>query len=137
MESKDSSTRFARSECPILGTPGELLHPRTPRTASRRILSETERSAVESKDGPCCVYMVRCEGDWIYTGVSVDPQRRLNEHQHGGSRFTKGHRAIELLWTESHPTRPAAERRERQLKRWTRRKKLALAAGDLELLKRL
>jgi predicted GIY-YIG superfamily endonuclease len=38
---------------------------------------------------------------------------------------------------EPFATRPDAERRERQLKGWTRRKKLALARGNLDLLKTL
>ncbi|MGD8454465.1 MAG: hypothetical protein PVJ57_21840 [Phycisphaerae bacterium] len=42
-----------------------------------------------------------------------------------------------LLYTEPQPNQHEAERRERQLKGWTRAKKLALAAGDLDPLKRL
>jgi predicted GIY-YIG superfamily endonuclease len=38
---------------------------------------------------------------------------------------------------ECPETRNGASRRERQLKRWTRRKKEALIEGDLELLKKL
>jgi predicted GIY-YIG superfamily endonuclease len=41
------------------------------------------------------------------------------------------------LYKEMQATRFAAETRERQIKGWTRAKKLALAAGDMDLLKRL
>jgi predicted GIY-YIG superfamily endonuclease len=44
---------------------------------------------------------------------------------------------VQLVYSELHADRPAALRRERQLKRWTRAKKEALIAGDLALLKRL
>jgi predicted GIY-YIG superfamily endonuclease len=42
-----------------------------------------------------------------------------------------------VIHVEVCPSRPQAERRERQLKGWTRAKKWALAEGDFELLKQL
>jgi len=63
--------------------------------------------------------------------------RRFAERRRGGSRFTQAYPARRLLYTEVQPNQHEAERRERQLKGWTRSKNLALAAGDLDLLKRL
>ena len=35
------------------------------------------------------VYMVRAENGHLYTGISVDPQRRFEQHQRGkGARFS-------------------------------------------------
>jgi predicted GIY-YIG superfamily endonuclease len=42
-----------------------------------------------------------------------------------------------MVYAEEHPTSVHAERREIQLKRWSRAKKEALIAKDLQLLKRL
>jgi len=42
-----------------------------------------------------------------------------------------------VIHVEAFGTRTGAERRERQLKRWNRAKKLALTRGDFALLKRL
>ena len=42
-----------------------------------------------------------------------------------------------ILFSESHPDRSSALRRERQLKKWSRAKKLALAGGNLDQLHRL
>jgi predicted GIY-YIG superfamily endonuclease len=42
-----------------------------------------------------------------------------------------------LVFSEEHASVLAAIARERQLKRWTTKKKLALIAGDLALLKQL
>jgi putative endonuclease len=41
------------------------------------------------------------------------------------------------VYSEDHKNVEAASARERQLKGWTRRKKEALIAGDLKLLKEL
>jgi len=42
-----------------------------------------------------------------------------------------------MIYTEEHVSLHQARERERQLKRWTRRKKEALVAGNLKALKRL
>ena len=97
------------------------------------ILSEPQR--VEGKGW--VVYILECEGGWLYTGMTGDLVRRWGEHLNGGARFTKGHHPLRVIHVEPYQTRPEAERRERQLKGWTRAKKWALANGDLELLKKL
>jgi predicted GIY-YIG superfamily endonuclease len=62
----------------------------------------------------------------------------LERHKDGLAAFyTAVRRPVTLIYSEPHPTRAAAVRRERQLKRWTRRKKDALARGDLVALRRL
>ena len=76
------------------------------------------------------VYMVACSNGALYTGVTTDPQRRLREHQHAGSRYTSYNPALGLAYTESCPSRSAALKREAQIKRRTRRQKLALIRGD-------
>lgn len=84
------------------------------------------------------VYMLECADGSIYTGITNDMERRWQEHcSEAGSKYTGSHRAVKLLWTELHDDWKSAEKREAQLKRWTRRKKLALASGDLALLKKL
>ncbi len=44
---------------------------------------------------------------------------------------------VELLYSEPYPDRSSAIKRERQLKRWSHAKKLALINGDIAELKRL
>ena len=63
------------------------------------------------------------------------PQRGVLRWRNG--HYTRTNPPLRVAFTELHPTRASAEVRERQLKRWTRRKKQALIAGDLALLKRL
>jgi len=65
-------------------------------------------------------------------------RHRLERHEDGSAcAFTRHRRPVSLVYSEEHPTRLAGLQRERQLKRWTRAKKEALIAGDLQLLKRL
>lgn len=88
-------------------------------------------------NGMGCLHnqMFRCVN--IYRMTS-DLERRWNEHSGiQGAKYTGAHRAVQLLWTEPHMDKESAEKRETQIKRWTRRKKLALASGDPELLKKL
>jgi putative endonuclease len=63
----------------------------------------------------------------LYVGMTNDLRRRLGEHRHpDNDGFTARYNVTRLLYYESHPTRAAAFRRERQLKGWRRAKKEAL-----------
>jgi putative endonuclease len=83
------------------------------------------------------VYIVECADKKFYTGITDNVERRFKEHQRQGSHFTSYNHATKLLYKESFPDKNQAAKRERQIKGWTRRKKLALAAGNLQLLKLL
>ena len=83
------------------------------------------------------VYIIECRSGKLYTGMTGNLLRRWAEHRTGGSRFTKGDPAAFVLHVEAFPSKPAAAARERQLKGWTRAKKQAFAAGDLQRLKEL
>jgi predicted GIY-YIG superfamily endonuclease len=84
------------------------------------------------------VYILRCEDGSLYIGHTSDLEARV--HRHGTNRgpvFTRNRGQTTVVFSEFHRDIASAVARERQLKRWTRRKKEALIAGDLRLLKRL
>ena len=84
------------------------------------------------------VYILRCRNTSLYVGYTQDVEARVRAHNMGlGAAHTFKHGPVELIYSEAHPTRLAAIRRERQLKRWTRRKKEALIQGDLARLRAL
>ena len=84
------------------------------------------------------VYILLCRDGSYYVGLTNDLARRCEEHRTGrGGHYTRCTPAIRLVYREAFPSREQAEARERQIKGWTRRKKEALIAGDLMLLKRL
>jgi putative endonuclease len=81
------------------------------------------------------VYMLACEGGSIYTGITDNIGRRFSEHSDGkGGHYTNYNRPKKILYKESYNSRVSAEKREQQIKRWSRAKKLALIRGDKECL---
>lgn|SRR3989338_1361627 len=74
------------------------------------------------------VYIVRCADGTLYTGWALDVPARVKVHNAGrGARYTRARRPVRLLYSEELPTHTAAMRRERQLKKLPRARKLALA----------
>ncbi|MBL7724423.1 MAG: GIY-YIG nuclease family protein [Chitinophagaceae bacterium] len=51
-----------------------------------------------------------------YTGIALDPIKRLKEHNGGKNRFTKGDRPWKVIFTEEHSEWQAARVREKYLK---------------------
>ncbi|MFK7977851.1 MAG: GIY-YIG nuclease family protein [Halioglobus sp.] len=80
--------------------------------------------------------MLRCADGSFYTGVAVDVERRLQQHNGelaGGARYTSGRRPVELVWFEPAEDRSRAQQRESLIKKMNRREKMALA-GKAEKL---
>lgn len=73
------------------------------------------------------VYMLQCADASIYTGITTDIERRLKEHRSGrASHYTHSRGAVRMLYTERKRDRSTALRREAEIKKLTRVKKLAL-----------
>ena len=81
------------------------------------------------------VYILECKDGSLYTGVTNDLERRFKEHQKGTAHYTSYNSPKSVVYTELFPTKSEALKRESQIKSWTRRKKLALIAGDYQRLK--
>jgi putative endonuclease len=63
------------------------------------------------------VYVIESLVDQIwYTGMAKNASDRLREHNSGKNRFTKGHRAWKLIYTEQHADWKVARQREIYLK---------------------
>ena len=76
-------------------------------------------------------YILRCADGKYYTGQTDDLERRIAEHMHGGHcNFTSRRLPVELIWAADFPTREEALSSELRVKKWSRAKKEALAAGD-------
>lgn len=75
------------------------------------------------------VYILRCSDGSYYTGITRDLDRRLQEHNAGEKRaaaYTRGRRPVRLVYQEQKKNRSTAQKREAQLKRLSRREKIAL-----------
>jgi putative endonuclease len=76
-------------------------------------------------------YILACRDGSFYVGSAGDLEARLEVHQSGnGPAYTSTRLPIRLMYCEQHSTLQAAVSRERQLKHWSRAKKVALIAGD-------
>ncbi len=74
------------------------------------------------------VYLLtNAEGSLIYTGITNDLKRRLQQHRSGrGGRFTRAFRIYKLLYYEIRESKKQAMSRELQIKRSGRKKKIEL-----------
>ena len=78
------------------------------------------------------VYIVRCADNTLYTGITTDIRRRLDEHNgmnNRGAKFTRTRRPVALVHMESYPTRSKAYQREWRIKRLSKAEKEVLVAN--------
>ncbi len=76
------------------------------------------------------VYLLRCGDGSLYTGWTVDVERRLARHRAGvASRYTASRLPVDLALAIPMPDRTAARREEARIKRLSRGEKLALLAA--------
>ena len=83
------------------------------------------------------LYILKCQKDVLYTGITSNLKRRFQEHKRGEPNFTRNNPAIEIVYQEQFSDKYQAAKREKQIKSWTRKKKWALIQGELELLRKL
>ncbi|MCR5482191.1 MAG: GIY-YIG nuclease family protein [Clostridia bacterium] len=73
------------------------------------------------------VYILRCSDGNLYTGWTVDLQKRLECHNSGkGSKYTRARRPVEMVYFEELATKNEALRREAAVKKLSRDEKLKL-----------
>lgn len=77
------------------------------------------------------VYILQCRDGSLYTGWTVDLEKRLLQHNQGsGAKYTRSRRPVSLVHWEEYATKEEALKREYRIKKLTRRKKLALISQD-------
>jgi putative endonuclease len=80
------------------------------------------------------VYILECSDTTLYTGITTDLQRRVNEHNNSnkGARYTKVRRPVKLVYFEECCDRSSASKREYEIKQLSRLEKLALIKKNTE-----
>lgn len=69
-------------------------------------------------------YIVRCDDDSLYSGITNDIQSRVKAHNSGtGAKYTAFRRPVKLVYSEKHNNISSARKREEQIKTWRREKK--------------
>ena len=75
-------------------------------------------------------YMLKCGDGSLYVGIATNVSERVKRHNWGaGPAFTKGRRPVVLIWSECCGSCEAARVREKEIKGWSRGKKLTLAGN--------
>ncbi len=76
------------------------------------------------------MYMLECFDRSLYTGISNNVERRFKNHSSGkGAKYTRTRLPVRLVYQEVIGNQGQAMKRELQLKRWPRVKKLSLVQG--------
>ena len=74
-----------------------------------------------------CVYILLCNDSTLYTGWTNDIESRISAHNAGtGVKYTKMRLPVSLVYKEIFETKSEAMRREFEIKKLSRSKKLKL-----------
>ncbi len=82
------------------------------------------------------VYILKCSDGLTYTGVTNNISRRLVEHQKGLNKscFTYKRRPLKLIFNQEFNDIEQAIYFEKKIKKWSGKKKIALANGDYNMI---
>jgi putative endonuclease len=83
------------------------------------------------------LYMIRCADNSLYTGITIDVDRRFSEHQAQGkksAKYLRGKGPLELVFTTPVGTKSEASRMEVRVKQCSKRLKERIVAGMVDVL---
>lgn len=74
------------------------------------------------------LYIIECSDHTLYTGITVDLDRRIKEHNCSelGAKYTKARRPVKLVYSKCFSGRSEASKEESKIKKMTRKEKLNL-----------
>ncbi len=73
------------------------------------------------------LYVVSCNDNTLYTGITTDVVRRVNEHNTSkkGAKYTQARRPVFLVYTKRFRSRSKASKEEYAFKQLSREEKMA------------
>ena len=72
-------------------------------------------------------YILKCSDNSLYTGWTNNLNRRIAQHNQGtGAKYTRGRTPVKLVYFEIYDSQSNAMKREAEIKKLTRSKKLNL-----------
>ena len=79
--------------------------------------------------GAWTCYLLQCADNTLYCGITNDLDKRLAAHNAGeGAKYTRSRLPVKLAYTEICANKSAALKREYEIKRMSRKQKLALSS---------
>lgn len=92
-------------------------------------MSSNSAADAVGSNGPWFLYMVECKDGSLYTGITNDIERRLNQHNDGtGARYTRSRRPVKIRYRETCGDRSTALMRECAVRLLSPKEKWALIA---------
>ena len=80
------------------------------------------------------VYILQCADETLYTGWTVDPEKRLAAHNAGkGSKFTRTRLPVKMIYLRKVQDERLAKQLEISIKKMTRTQKMLLIQQNNEL----
>ena len=77
------------------------------------------------------LYILRCGDGTLYTGITTDVPKRLEQHRTGkGAKYTRGRSPLEVVYREECGSHSEALKRELAVKKLTREQKEVLIRGQ-------
>lgn len=82
------------------------------------------------------LYILKCADGTLYTGITVDIERRIEEHNSSrlGARYTRSRRPVKLVYSKKFHNRATASRAESRIKVLSRAEKLVFIKEKIKLL---
>ena len=74
------------------------------------------------------LYLLKCKDKTLYTGITVDLNRRVREHNSSklGSKYTAARRPVKLVYAKKFRSRALATKAEYRIKQLSKKEKLKL-----------
>ena len=79
------------------------------------------------------VYILKCSDDTLYTWITTDLDKRIRQHNWeilGWAKYTRVRQPVELVYFEEVENRSIASKREYEIKKLKREKKIELIKNN-------
>jgi putative endonuclease len=86
------------------------------------------------------VYILRCSDNSLYTGITTNLKRRINEHngksknKNAGAKYTASRQPVKLVYSEEFENRSLALKEELRIKKLSKEKKESIVTKSIDLV---
>lgn len=91
-------------------------------------------SKEQADDKQWHLYILRCRDGQLYTGITIDLERRFEEHQSNGpkcAKYLRGKQPLTMIYHHQFEDKSSALKAELKVKKLTPEQKKLLACGHL------
>lgn len=77
------------------------------------------------------VYILKCKDNTLYTGFTVNLEKRVETHNKGlGAKYTRGRTPVKLVYKEEYETKSEALKREYAIKKLNKKQKIDIIKDE-------